>query len=382
MKILYICSYTGLTGATQVMLSNIESLMSEAEFFVVLPGKGPLEGELKARGIKVYRIKYFNWIIPSKMKQQRNEKVKWLIKKIVNCFSTLLLLRIILKNKISIIQINSLYTDFGFWAGRVLRRKVIWYAQEVPEGTSDMRFWNRKKMLNELNRADGVVCVSNFVRQYILSCGVLPQKTKVVYNATDMQINVENKRMLHDPVRISVIAGVANYQKNQLLALQAVKALTGEGYSIVLNFFGINENSDDRKYFLDMKEYIRKNKIDEFVNFYGFIKEKKFIYDRTDITLSCALDEAFGLTITESMIRKIPVVATDSGGTKELLNGGENGGTFSSNNGIELKQQLKKVIDDSKYRANIVDSAYKFVNENCNPQKVSSEILKFYKSIN
>jgi len=381
MKVMYICSYTGLTGATQVMLSNIDSLMPEVEFLVILPEHGPLEEELKTRGVKVHCMKYFNWIIPSKRKVKIFEKLKWIIKIIVNFFSSLMLMEIILKEKVSIIQINTLYTDFGFRAGKVLRKKIVWYAQEVPEGTSDMSFWNRDKTLRTLKHADGIICVSNFVRQYILSCGVLPQRIQVVYNATSVRKGVVNEGQLHDPIRISLIAGVANCQKNQLLALKAVNRLLNDDFSIILSFFGIDENSDDKQYFEKMKRYIDINELSSYVRFYGFVKNKEFIYGQTDITLSCALDEAFGLTIVESMVRKIPVVAVNSGGTRELLNTGENGGVYKVNDELGLTNQLKKMINDSDFRSKVVNSAYEFGVKKCDPKNTAAKILKFYKVI-
>lgn len=382
MKVMYVCSYTGLTGATQVMLSNIESLKSKVEFLVILPGHGPLEDELKVRGIEVLCLKYFNWIIPNKIKIKKSEKIKWYVKKIINLYSNCFLMMIILSKKVDIVQINTLYTNFGYKAGRLLKRKVIWYAQEVPEGMSNMSFWHKSKAVKELQHADGIICVSNFVCKYILDCGVSSQRVTVIYNSVKALTIDQTKSSIHDPIRISVIAGVANYQKNQLVMLQTLKKLVNANYRVVLNFFGIDKNSDDKEYIVKMEKYINDNELINNVRFHGFVNDKERIYGCTDITVSCAVDEAFGLTVVESMARQIPVVVVKSGGTGELINNSQNGGSFEENDSLELVNQLREIINNSKLRLNYIKKAKAFVETECNPEKIAKDVLKFYSRVN
>ncbi|MFC6294114.1 glycosyltransferase family 4 protein [Lactiplantibacillus daoliensis] len=379
MKILYVCSYSGLTGATQVMLSNIDELSSRVNFIVVIPKHGPVEDELKKRKIKYFCISYFNWMVPTELKKEPVQRLKWLVKCFMNMSETLKLVLIMLVHRIDLVQINTIYTSFGYCAAKITNKKVVWYAQEVPEEASKMSFWNNRKAIKSFKNADGLICVSNFVKETILKYGVDKNKIYTVYNSVDLKekllMPVFDKR---DNIEISVIAGVANEQKNQMQALYAIRILKNNGYKVNLKLIGIDSQSDDSWYIQGLLRYISKNNLKDVVELMGFVRDKETIYRHTDITVSCARGEAFGLTIGESMARGIPVIAANSGAFGEILVGGKNGCLYNPEVVNELVYSIERVIDDQYYREKIISNAREFVQTRLSPKNNAKRIYELY----
>ena len=64
-----------------------------------------------------------------------------------------------------------------------------------------------------------------------------------------------------------------------------------------------------------------------------------------DLILSPAVDEALGRNIVESMLSKIPVIASNSGGNSEIIKNGSTGWLFEKDNYIDLAKKSIYVLN-------------------------------------
>ena len=70
----------------------------------------------------------------------------------------------------------------------------------------------------------------------------------------------------------------------------------------------------------EMKQKAKKMKIQENIMFLGNIENTEEIYEISDLTINCSIKEGIALTSYESLAMKVPVISSDVGGQKELIN--------------------------------------------------------------
>ena len=95
-------------------------------------------------------------------------------------------------------------------------------------------------------------------------------------------------------------------------------AYASKNKNIHFNFAGSWKDADSEKEFF---EYIKKYKLEETITYHGFVsgKEKVELFKNTHILLYPSKNDAFPLTILESLSYGIPVLATNEGSISYML---------------------------------------------------------------
>ena len=136
-----------------------------------------------------------------------------------------------------------------------------------------------------------------------------PQK----YNKEEIIDKINDKRLSKDKIIISYICRIAE-QKRPYLMLEVVKKLAEirENFVVVVAGEGSLLNG--------LKKIVKKEKLDDFFVFVGNKKNTEEIYAISDLTLNTSIKEGLALTSYESLAMGVPVVSSDVGGQKELIN--------------------------------------------------------------
>jgi glycosyltransferase involved in cell wall biosynthesis len=167
------------------------------------------------------------------------------------------------------------------------------------------------------NRQVTAIAISEDTMGYVVR--VLPRKwwPKLMFNAIDFDhFYAELPRQNNS--RLAMIGSFVQ-KKNQLLAIQTAQVLKSRGMSIELNLIG------DGPLRSELEEYVQSNDLSESVIFHGAIDHPEVILKESTIYLHTAKIEPFGLVLLEAMAAGLPVVCTDGGGNKDLIEEGENG---------------------------------------------------------
>jgi glycosyltransferase involved in cell wall biosynthesis len=103
--------------------------------------------------------------------------------------------------------------------------------------------------------------------------------------------------------------------------------------------------------------YIHRNKLESSVIMTGEIFDAYHFIKAFDVFVLSSLSEAFGLAILESMIAKVPVIATDVGGVKYVV--GEKGKLIPAANTDALFKAMKEHINlNAEQRQLLGDELY------------------------
>lgn len=124
---------------------------------------------------------------------------------------------------------------------------------------------------------------------------------------SEFEINTERKHIISYICRISE-------QKRPFLLLDIIKKLREKREDILFLVVG-NGNLLGR-----MKAQAKQLGVDECIKFLDYISETEKIYKISDLTINCSLKEGVALTSYESLSMGVPVVSSDVGGQKELIN--------------------------------------------------------------
>ena len=138
-------------------------------------------------------------------------------------------------------------------------------------------------------------------------------------------------------------------------------SLAGKG-ALDLNLAG----SGTEKYVEQLTGLVRRKKLQEHITFLGRISPEKIpaLMLKSDVlVLPSIWPEPFARVVLEGMCAGMVVLATPTGGTKEIVRDGENGLFFEAGNANSLADAIQRLIDSPELRNNLGHAAWRTVRE-------------------
>ena len=203
-----------------------------------------------------------------------------------------------------------------------------------------------------------LVCNENSRKILINHFGRNENEVKTVYIGVDEdEFNPEkyNKEKLKEKYNISKDKYIISYicriseQKRPFLLLQVIKTLLEERNDFLFLIVG------DGNLLNQMKSNAKKMQLMNNIIFLGRTNKTDEIYAISDITINCSIKEGLALTAYESLSMGVPVVSSDVGGQKELIN--EKTGVI-----VPCKQKEEDIFDFN-YSKEEIDSYVKAINK-------------------
>ena len=195
--------------------------------------------------------------------------------------------------------------------------------------------YRRNIIPNLINKADRIFTVSKFAKKEILDQFNIDKDSVIVtYNTLeDKYLNLMGKIKLSEKENFILIVGGDHPQKNikitiNLLEMHCTEIL--KGWSVII---------------CGVKSDIIKNLNVSFdIIFYDHLELDELIklYIRSKILLFPSLYESFGLPLIEGLSMGLEILSSEKGAAKEVA--GNNSFYFDPMSGIELKQNLEKII--------------------------------------
>jgi glycosyltransferase involved in cell wall biosynthesis/SAM-dependent methyltransferase len=136
---------------------------------------------------------------------------------------------------------------------------------------------------------------------------------RLVFEPYDYRIPESERLYSSDGDYVIQLIGVQMIRKNMHFAATAAKNLLLYGLKVRLDIIGSNNNGSNKIARILKKRGIPHRLIGFAPNPYEINQASKVV------TMVSSLSEPYGLTIPESLSRGIPVIASDSGGPRELL---------------------------------------------------------------
>ena len=223
----------------------------------------------------------------------------------------------------------------------VITRHVL-----IPTKSSLLHKWIYSKI-------DKVIAVSQAVKKTLTNFP--PKKIVTIYNgidtdrfATAQSGSLRKELDLAENTRIVGMVGHVSPHKGHAIFIKSIPEITANNPDTV--FVVIGDDFKNGEYISQLKN------LDNRVHFLGPRANIPDLMKDLDVFVLASANEPFGLVTVEAMASGTPVVATNSGGTVEIITDRETGILIPPNDPSELAKAVVRILNDdelaNKLRAN------------------------------
>ena len=169
---------------------------------------------------------------------------------------------------------------------------------------------------------------------------------KLHYLPFATEINFRDKIFSEGPIQILSIGKFVE-RKNHLLLLKCIKMLRDDNFNIRLTIVGEVSTLEHQEYIERVYAFIDKNKLSNIVDIYKNIKYRKMreFYSNSDLFILPAQNEPASVSVVEALGYGLPVICSNTCGTRFYVKNGENGFIFDNNSIVDLYRCVKVMLN-------------------------------------
>jgi len=193
--------------------------------------------------------------------------------------------------------------------------------------------------------------VTKYVRDSWFGKGKEKNSNTVIYNCISDELLNFNYENQYDSISkvdtlVFCVVGRLRHEKRQELAIRALSLLKAMGQKAELLLIG------DGPDYAVLNELVSLLGLENDIHFLGNISQLDIakLLNRVDVAILPSKFEGFGLVAIEAMAARVPVIASNVGGLREVVKNGITGELFTSGNESELALAMKKLADDKALR--------------------------------
>ena len=194
------------------------------------------------------------------------------------------------------------------------------------------------------DHVDVFAAPSKFMKELCMSYGIADEKIKILRNVLNFTAyNNEDKKKK----KIFLYMGRIAEEKGLITVIDAMKRLKGDDVLDEWKFVIAGQGPKEK----NLQRYIQKNSVDDVVKMIGFCKKgSDEWYDIMQSASVAVLPSIWydnsPIAISESMAFCTPVIVSDLGGTKEMIEDEKSGFVFRAHDSNDLAEKMRQFIDD------------------------------------
>ena len=167
--------------------------------------------------------------------------------------------------------------------------------------------------------------------------------------------------------------------KGQLLVTEAFERIAPEQRGVHLAIIGgpIYDTKAERGYAEELVRRVGRSEVRERIHFVKFQTEPWRLYPELDVAIHASTKpEPFGRVIVEAMASGTPIIASDAGGPREILEPGRTGWLVKPDDADALAAALREVLDPAHAarRIAIVEAARQVATERFGVQRFAAGV--------
>jgi glycosyltransferase involved in cell wall biosynthesis len=212
------------------------------------------------------------------------------------------------------------------------------------------------------------ICVSEFVRQRLISGGYIPGSSVVIHNGIDLSQFNSKKAQTDKPSTSNlrlIVAGrvIPNKGVHTVVDAFALLAERPELKKLSLTILG-----DGRvDYIESLKKTISESRLEEVIEFQASVPRENMpdvLSGYDGLILASEYDEPLARSIQEAMAMELLVIGTITGGSGELLVDERTGLVFQAGDPHSLASQLAKAVQNPNLVTQLRKAGREEVEEN------------------
>jgi L-malate glycosyltransferase len=207
--------------------------------------------------------------------------------------------------------------------------------------------------------------------------GRSPEKIEVVPNVVESSTN-GSKKLLNCVSKIKLLfVGRLDEDKRPEKFISLAAKLTKTFPEISMQF-QIAGDGELRTKLENMAQGL--NLLPDKLEFLGLCAEMKAVYSQADILISTSVREGTSNVILEAMGHGLPVIATNSGGTPDILTQ-ERGILVEPDNEMDLTTAATKLILDKEIRGKLGSNGQDYVKKNHSIERLQTQLSGIYEKL-
>ncbi|MCH2209767.1 MAG: glycosyltransferase family 4 protein [Fuerstiella sp.] len=211
--------------------------------------------------------------------------------------------------------------------------------------------------VRDLNRLDGIACVSRATYDFYCSLGLQTDRAQVIYNGVDdtrfRKRSLENARSqllpgLQPSDRVLLNVGQICLRKGQRDLAQAVTKCLQTSADIHLVLVGrrYSEKAESLAYEQAIADVFASSGRPQHLHRAGYCANVEQWMNAADLLVHSARQEPLGRVLLEAAASELPIVATDVGGTPEILQNQYSGRLVPAGDIDALKRSILHALDN------------------------------------
>ena len=380
MKILFIDHTPFVGGAELALVRHIEYL-DKRQFGVVVvcAGTGPacrqagptLVDKLRNVGARVFVISF------EKLKTFNPRIFLRLLKSVIEVHS-------IIKNEnVNLVVTNTERAMYvGTLAAVLARKKLVWWVRD---------FEYSRLLFGILGRFAGkIICVSEAIRDYY--GGASDPKFEVVYVGSDFDeklkhVSLEDVLRVKEELGLTGVGLVVGYVgrlvewKGAKVLVEAVRNIQ---YSILNIKFVIVGSGEGQEGNIEpeLRQLVKEYGLEKTVILTGQRNDVPTLVRIFDVFCHTSIEpEPFATVVVEAMMAGVPVVATNIGGTPEIIRDGQTGFLVPPNDPQKLAAVLSYLTENQKLRQKVGREGQRLVMAKNTEAVVTKQVEEIYNEI-
>jgi glycosyltransferase involved in cell wall biosynthesis len=363
----------GQRGGLEVVLINVLKALDRLRFTpaVALLEDGPFANEIRNLGVET-------WVIESG--RARN---------VVRAASAIArLIRLIKREEIDVVHtMNSKAHVYGGSAAALCKVPCIYHLHGVP------RFRLTRdgilSLLSVLVPARRTVACSAYVagafeRAWLSRRQALVVRNGVVSECDTMPNGPAVRQDFRIPEKAPLVVMVTRLQRWKGVhvfldaAARVINQIPEARFMIVGGaLFGLEQD-----YAAELHERVKSLKLGDAVRFVGFRSDVFTFYSAADLVVHCSIEpEPFGMVLLEAMACGKPVVASDSGGPREIVLNGATGLLVPPNDAAGLARAVLTLLDDPERSVRMGQAGATRVREHFSAARMVRQLQAIYGEI-
>lgn len=220
-----------------------------------------------------------------------------------------------------------------------------------------------------------VVSVSSYSKKSFPS--LISKGFKVLYDPFQINQSI-NKNLIFEKKTIELgWVGNLKFRRRFDVVIEIMKLLKSKDKLFKVHVFGTMTEPLISYY----KNLINKYNLHSSFVFHGFENDPTNIYNQIDLLIATSENEAFGRTLVEAFSYKIPVLANNDGGHKEIIQNNITGYLISNNDPETYVSIITNLLNESTEYYNIVRNAHNRFQNEFTVKNHLDEMIKIYASL-
>ena len=208
----------------------------------------------------------------------------------------------------------------------------------------------------------GIIAVSDSVREVLTRAGVPSKKIVVIHTGIELPALLPHRP--HDTFVVGHM-GAFTAEKGQDVAIAAAKLLPRAKFIL----------AGEGPRLADLRRGAPSN-----VSFPGFLEDREAFFASLDLFVMPSRSEAWGLAALEAMAHGVPVIASNIGGLREIIEPGRSGWLFPAGDASALARTIEEAsADPARLRKTAVAARERAAHFSI--EKMAEQTERFYRSL-